>query len=467
MEKIKKKKEKRVRKNKLLALLLVFAAVLGGCNAAGKGISPGKTPGDVQGQGGASGGNGTAAVYEQPEMKGEITISAMYEVEFLKAAAKGFMDKYPDVKINIHAAVEDLENDGGGGAKYREQLNTKIMSGKAEDIICTALIPVKKYMDMGVFEDLSGYLSTTPQMDEEHYFMNVLKSAEDENGHIYIVPYACSFSVTSFEKKIVGNAAPPNAESGIRFSGAAAYAKKHMDEAKVKNSFLTQLGDWGYMQSLIYEYWDTLVDEKGKKANVNTNQYIGWLNETKELKDKGYFNPEGLDFYNTRYYFAMNDDFETQAAFYNLYGESDGGSCMGMPAADEKGNVFTSAGQCLAINSASKNKALAWEFIRYVLSAEAQSMPSLFSPAVNKESFPAWAQKALKVYTDGTKQGVSAKDYQALLEKWIKCINKCNLKDIAIVQYFEEENVKFFEGKQSAGQTAKNIENKVTQYLKE
>lgn len=462
MEKIRKKLKCR----RILAWMLVIAAVFSGCGTAGKGLSPGKTPGDMRNSGNGAD-NGPAAVYEQPEMKGEITISAMYESEFLKAAAEGFMKKYPDVKIEIFGTAGNVEIAAGDGAEYREQLNTKIMSGKAEDIICTVSIPVKKYMDMGVFEDLSGYIATSPQMDEEHYFMNVLKSAEDENGHIYIVPYACSFNVTSFEKKIVGNNSLSNAEGGIRFSEAASFAKKHMDEAKVKNSFLTQLGNWGYMQSLIFEYWDTLIDEKGKKANVNTSQYIGWLKETKELEEKGYFNPSGLDFYNTRYYFAMNEDFDVQAAFYNLYEDSDGGTCMGMPAADEKGNVFTSAGQCLAINSASKNKALAWEFIRYVLSAEAQSLPSLFNPAVNKESFPAWAQKSLKVYTDGTKSNVSAEDYQALMEKWIKCINKCNLKDMAIAEYFEEENMKFFEGKQSAQQAAKNIEDKVTQYLKE
>lgn len=459
------KKRKRIKR--VLAMLLVFAAVLGGCGQEDrKNAGPGGPTGGGQSPGGIQDG-GQAAVYEQPEMKGEITISTLYEMEFLEAAAKSFRKKYPDVKVDIHVAVENYGESGGGGAEYREQLNTKIMSGKAEDIICTSTIPVKKYMDMGVFEDLSGYLATTPQMDEEHYFMNVLKSAEDENGHIYILPYQCSFSVISFEKKIVGSTQPLKTEGGIRFSEAAAYAKKCMDEANVKNSYLTQLGDWGYMQSLIYEYWDTLVDEKEKKANVNTSQYIGWLKETKELSDKGYFPPQGLDYYNTRYYFAMNEDFEQQAAFYNLYDEAGAGDCMGMPIADEKGNVFTSSGQCLAINSASQNKALAWEFIRYVLSTEVQSLPSLFGPTVNKESFPASAQKCLKVYTDGTKSSISAETYQALLEKWINCINKCNVKDLAIVQYFEEENVKFFEGKQSAEQAAKNIENKVTQYLRE
>lgn len=465
--------KKRKRMKRVLALLLVFAVVLGGCGqSGGKNAASGGTTGGGQSSEDGQSSKGTqdgsqVAVYEQPEMKGEITISTLYEMEFLEEAAKSFMKKYPDVKVDIHVAVEDYLESGGGGAEYREQLNTKIMSGKAEDIICTTTIPVKKYMDMGVFEDLSGYLATTPQMDEEHYFMNVLKSAEDENGHIYILPYQCSFSVISFEKKIVEAAQPLKTEGGIRFSEAAAYAKKCMDEAKVKNSYLTQLGDWGYMQSLIYEYWDTLVDVKEKKANVNTSQYIGWLKETKELSDKGYFDPGGLDFYNTRYYFAMNEDFDQQAAFYNLYEEAGTGNCMGMPIADEKGNVFTSSGQCLAINSASQNKALAWEFIRYVLSTEVQSLPALYGLAVNKESFPASAQKSLKVYTDGTKSQISVETYQALLEKWINCINKCNVKDLAIVQYFEEENVKFFEGKQSAEQAAKNIENKVTQYLRE
>lgn len=454
----------------MFAIALVLGMILCGCgqtsgtgNGAGSDKAAGVMPDQQDGQQEGS----KAAEYVQPEMKGEITIATVYDMEFLNIAAQNFMKEYPDVKVDIHVAVDDISTNYGGFGEYRNELNTKIMSGKAEDILFTTSIPIKKYMDMGVFEDLSGYLATTPQMDEEHYFMNVLKSAEDKNGHIYILPYECSFQILSFEGKIIGQITPPKTEGTIRFSEAAAFAKQCMDAAKVKNSYLTIIGPDGYIQKLVDEYWDTLIDEDAKTANINTEQYVNWLNEVKDLKSKGYFNPEGLNFYNTKYYFAMDTDFDQQAAFYNLYEDSDSETCMGMPIADEKGNVYTSSGQCLAINSASENKALAWEFIRYMLSEKIQSQPSLYGLAVNKDAFPTSAERCLKLYTDGTKSMVSSEEYQALLKKWINCINKCSIRDSMILNYFGEENEKFFDGKQTAEQTAQNIQNKVTQYLKE
>lgn len=451
---------KKRRLERMFAIALALSVLSGGCGKRAESpYSAGNQPGQTE--------DGTPE-YEQPEMKGNITIATVYGLEYLEIAAKNFEKKYPDVTVEIHAASEDISTDNDGFRNYREELNTKIMSGKAEDIILTTGIPIKKYMDMGVFEDLSGYLAATPQMDEEHYFMNVLRSAEDDKGHIYLLPYVCSFQALSFEGKITGQTTPPEKEGTIRFSEAAAYAKECLDTAKLKNSYLTLIGPEGYMQELVNEYWSDLVDEDAKTANIQTKQYTDWLNEVKELEKDGYFNPSGLNFYNTKYYFAMEMDFDQQAAFYCLYQDPDGSeSVNGRMIADARGKVATSASECVAINSASKNKALAWEFIRYLLSEEMQSQPSLFGPAVNKAAFPQSAEKCLKFYTDGTNQAVSAEAYQALLEKWIKCINWCNIRDSALLGYFSEENEKFFDGKQTAEQTAKNIQNKVVQYLRE
>lgn len=114
-------------------------------------------------------------IYVQPEMKGEITVSSFIKDEFLTAAAQRFMDQYPGVTVTINYFSESPK--AGDLEDYQSYLNTKIMTGKAEDIVFITFLPISKYSDMGAFEDLSGYISMTPEFNDENYFMNVLTSA--------------------------------------------------------------------------------------------------------------------------------------------------------------------------------------------------------------------------------------------------------------------------------------------------
>lgn len=407
--------------------------------------------------------------YVQTEMKGEITISTMYNMEFLTTAAENFMRKYPDVKVTVNESIELSDSDVNGADKmeqYRTGLNTKIMSGKAEDIIFTQQLPIKKYMDMGAFEDLSSYIETDPDINNENYFMNVIESARDKDGHLYIVPYKANFEVISFEKELLSGEDYFKGKDSLRFSEAIEYAKQKMEQTNKKNTYLTLLGRDGYVYSLVRENFNSLIDYNGKKANIASSKYVEWLKNAKEFDNKGYFNPPGLDFYNTKYYFVLNSDFDVQAAFYNL---SPGGNCQGKPVADSEGNVYTSSSNFIGISSSSKNKEIAWEFIKYVLSDEIQSHPSLSTvgTAVNRKGFNTLVERCLKFYTDGTNQQISFDDYKNLLEQWVNQINKCDLYDPTITDYFGEEQKKFFDGKQTAEQTVNNLQNKITQYLKE
>ena len=98
-----------------VALLACMLCLLSACgkaeeeSASGEGSDIGQNT--EQNQTGGSGeqqdaGNDVQEVqeYVQPEMKGEITISCLSENEFLTAAAKQFMDIYPDVTITINAS---------------------------------------------------------------------------------------------------------------------------------------------------------------------------------------------------------------------------------------------------------------------------------------------------------------------------------------------------------------------------
>ncbi len=141
-------------KKRCLGVLLLLTTILGGCGAAGQNAQVGGAGMSeaVAGYENLAGKDTLAfgvgekekegAEYVAPEMKGEVTISTMYEMEFLSVAAKRFMKQYPDVIITINTC----EGTGGANADndYRTWLNTKIMSGNVEDYNFHTWIQEKK-----------------------------------------------------------------------------------------------------------------------------------------------------------------------------------------------------------------------------------------------------------------------------------------------------------------------------------
>lgn len=412
--------------------------------------------------------------YTQPEMEGEISISAMSELEFMTIAANQFMKKYPRVKVNINT-YRGLSKDAGESPpdeykteNYRNFLNTKIMTGKAEDIIFTAQLPVKKYIDMGVFEDLSHFLSLSPEINAENYFMNVLESPRDTNGKLYVLPLFCWFEVISFDNRLVSenNSRLDNDMKTISFEKASAFAQQLIDGTSKKNAFLSQNSGAHFFNYIVKDNLKEFVDIEHRQAGIDMERYTALLNQTKELADRGYFAAENsIDFYNMEYYFAFNADSPVQTAFYSLC--SSQSYCYPLPLCDAAGNVYTNSNSSLGVNSASKNKELAWEFVKFLLSDEMQSAPSSYGLGVNKKGFEAFAERQLKLYNSTNKENVGKAAYKNLLEKWVMQINAYDTSDPVINDFFWEENVKFFEGKQSAKETARILQAKVDKYLNE
>ena len=125
------------------------------------------------------------------------------------------------------------------------------------------------------------------------------------------------------------------------------------------------------------------------------------------------------------------------------------------------------ANACLALNSASENKDLAWEFIKYLLSEEVQSQPSVHGLAVNRKGFEAAVERYYNYYTDNGNSTVDQEEYRELLENWMEQINDCDTVDSDIWTLIEEENAKFFQGEQTAQDTASILQRKIEQYFNE
>lgn len=450
----------------ILALLLCVLCAFSGCGKSGEDISPEQStrqeieadnPVNVLEE-------EEKEVYVQPEMKGEITISCFYEQEFLNVAAEKFMDTYPDVTVTIN--VYNETSGSGSVEDYQTYLNTKIMTGKAEDIIFNSFLPVTKYTEMGVFEDLSRYIALTPELNDENYFMNVLEAAKEENGNVYLIPYMAKFDVISFSEELL--AEQPALEQEIKsasFSDRMTIANELLQNTDNRNAFLIQMNELSYANYLVEDMFSDFVDVENKTVNIKSEAYINLLNQVKELSENDAFGSARMDFYNTEYFFAATCDYDVQAAFYEL--DTSAGVSYGMPMADKDGNVAINANGCLALNSASDNKDLAWEFMKYLLSDEVQSLPSLHGLAVNKSAFDTVVERYYSFYSEGSQATVDKEEYVELLESWMEQINDCDTVDSAIWTLIEEENNKFFEGKQTAEETASILQRKLEQYFNE
>lgn len=224
--------------------------------------------------------------YVPPEMKGEITISCLLEEEFLSDAAERFMDMYPDVKITINSYKES--SGANMIADYQTYLNTKIMTGDAEDIIFTNFLPIEKYSEMGVFEDISKFVEQTPEFNDENYYMNVIWSAKRSDGQLYLLPYMARFDTLTLSDTLMTE----QGQSGqyainSDFVSAMELAESLVRGTGKQNVYLVQQNEVQYMDMLVQNSLSQFLDIEGKTSNFDSDAYIQLLQKVQELGNKG------------------------------------------------------------------------------------------------------------------------------------------------------------------------------------
>ncbi len=423
-------------------------------------------------------------IYTPPEMKGEITISIMDEMPVLEQAAQIFMEKYPEVTITINQfrELEIIQLEGGAvmaaepsgeksGNNYLSQLNTRIMTGNAEDIIMTgSRIPVQKYIQMGALEDLSFYMENAPEINEDAYYMNLFEAVKRSDGHMYELPLMTGVRVMAFHQALADDCGEylPEDMTKISYEDAMNYALKLMTNTSRKNTYLAISDGKGVVMGILNDRWQEFVNEKTGEVHFDTEEYIHLLELARDMEEKGCFDIAGLDFYNMEYYFAMTEDYDVQAAYYHLLNSVDSQSYYHvMPLSDKEGNVALSGYMQFGINAASPNKDLAWEFLRYMLSDEVQTLPSFYGLAVSKNGFDTYIKRQYDMYNAGNSAGMDFNEYRNLIESWLLQINSYNPGRTDMINIIYEENRAFFDGKKTAAETAGLVQAKMDQYLNE
>ncbi|QNU67318.1 extracellular solute-binding protein [Ruminiclostridium herbifermentans] len=415
------------------------------------------------------------------ESKAEIKIDVMKNEHYLLAAISEFNETHDNVRISY----DDLIN---FNEEYRNKYITSLAVGEGPDILRIEprlFVAVNKMVNSGIFYDLNKLIDKDKDFKLSDYNQKVLESGVF-NGKRFYIPLGYDFS-TFFVK---GGTLK---ENGFTTEGPNWTLANFADEAysyTQKNKGKGFIVTWDFALSDIVKISGiNFIDYVKKDAKFDSSEFIELINIYKKLNSTvilakdvsaSYTGSEDLleistvcpEFENGTALIMDNSvaspmwfrDFINQKTNLYLF-----------PQYTSKKTILLEPMVSLAINSKCIHKDEAYEFIKLLLSDEYQSI------SIMKRDFP-YIPVNTKAYLNNVNCFISNLGDQAVEEiydrekrklqveaqlKEIDSISICDTVDAQIYNIMDSEVKAFIDGKYSAEQTAKIIQDKVMLYLNE
>jgi ABC-type glycerol-3-phosphate transport system substrate-binding protein len=469
-----------------------------------------------------------AAIEEDAPLADEITISCYDSIRyewFLSEAAELFEQKYPGTKINIDffskmpdtiqkaMTMDDPDKQEQEVMDYISRLNTQLMSGQGPDILTMGVLPYYKYAESGFLDDLTVYMNADESFDISEYHSNIINGVRYKGGQ-YIMPMGFDYYAIIFDKSKLNEAAADKLREKNKFTyQELAYLIK--DQLAQDGSDMRAIR-WpdvdGLQQAFKFIFegdYKKYVDLENKKAHFTDGDFVVLLNELKEQRESGYFGPK-TNFPSLPSWEQEQDYYDSYSHSYYVYEkclllkrmfDPDFDPSGGSPVydVDEIAGLMTNGAgeaaftfrQAVGINANSKNKALAWAFIKFMLSGELQQSINIMGFPVNKSAFIENAKIDLIKIThyvgDPNKPAneyLSHDDYEyqeRIEEKYVRAyedylkvhttfaneLDFYPITDRTIWYMVKKEVDEFFYGHKSAEMVADILQNKVDLYLNE
>ncbi|SKC40134.1 extracellular solute-binding protein [Maledivibacter halophilus] len=430
-----------------------------------------------------------------------LTISVRNLDSTLEYAINKFENMHPNIVINVedYSAFSWIKGDMTyeDTSKIEEEafqkeydfiqkINTQMLTGKGPDIIQMDNIPYKKYADKGLLLDLKEMMNKDTSFDRNLYYSNIFDAMEYKDG-LYIMPltvtYPALLSNTNFLK-----------EYSIEFDDNSWAWKDFLDISKKvtmdidgdgKNDMYSMPTTFpkDIFKFLLSSTNHSFIDYENKEAHFASKEFIELLKLCETMCNEEFMNPEvtHFDSHNGGFVFFPwpVNDFSLFTA--NVLINADEITFYKYPTSNRDIYPFT-VYNMYGINSNTKYKNEAWEFVKFLLSEEVQEYTKLYDTPINKNAREKKFEYNLKrANTDMEESGslygykvTSPKEINKRLKYNIEKMNKLvpklntfNAYDIQIQKILKEETKSFFDGNKSAKETSQIIQRKVEMYLNE
>ncbi|MCT4620630.1 MAG: extracellular solute-binding protein [Marinisporobacter sp.] len=402
-----------------------------------------------------------------------LTIGVNTEIEGMELKGKiaEYMKKNPDViiKVNQYNYKEEFLSD------YLKKMNTDLISGKGDDLIPTDYLPMGKYAKNGVFENLNEYMKKDKDFKIADYYEEIFESLKVD-GSYYAFPYKFNMGALVADQALL-NAKNINIE------------KNNWDRASFINvlrELSKENGVYGIpkiSKEELFEIFftgdrDQFIDYKNKLTNFNHESFKDLLKDIQAIYDEKlvdenmdrmtmYKGTKGkIGFIHQSNIALMNlSEMKNIIESFKLYP---------YPTSDKKGGyVFTAS--AYGINGNSKNKDLAWDFLKYLNRDNGNKEEYFFSMGMNKKLMKKSLEEMKKIekkesiYLEDTVwyafplREEEVKNVQDALDGM--AINKTI--DPQINKILKEEMKKYFAEEMTEEELIKILDSKISTYLNE
>jgi multiple sugar transport system substrate-binding protein len=460
------------------------------------------------------------AALSSGEPSGEITVSAYQTMtyrSFLEAAARVFESLHPGTKINVETfsampeirtaeqngsavAIVQYPEDAPREADYISRVNTRLMSGEGADIYAMDVLPIHKFVESGQLENLETLMDGDEAFNQADYRRNILEALRYRNG-IWFLPLDYSFNYFAYDSVLLPDATAAGFGTDAAWTTAEilAMGEQYYDgSAQVFNTRDYSLGG-GLARLLVHENIQTFVDFEHKRANFTDGSFAGLLESVRRAGERGYV-PRGVTRREDvevlmlqqvgedelkRFFFKWKGNFSLVSHVLRETGNRmtmwSGDEARAVEDDDEIAGVSANTGGAVpfaynhayGISSGSKNKVLAWAFLKYLLSEEMQLSPTLSagSLVLHNKAREQRAEQLFSGFTGGmpisADLSLALETYRAAVEELSDRINCFTVSDTAIIEMITSEMHYFFTGTRTAAEVASVLQNKVDLYLNE
>jgi len=348
------------------------------------------------------------------------------------------------------------------------RLNTEIITGNGPDILDMWLLPIQSYASKGVLVDLYPYLDADPEFNRDDLVEGILKASETNDSLYRIIP---SFSMQTMygNPSVLGSYPGWTMEEFLDVIAANPQADWPLGHNGTK---------WGLLQFLVRFNIDEYVDRSSGTAYFESDEFV------KILEIANTF-PMGIDpDFGTYSAVAQGRQIIDAGGFgpmaYQVNRALFGGDLVikGYPNEQRDGNIF-SPWKNVAITTFCEEPDVAWEFVRLYLSEEVQR-DIIFSMTfpINKVILEEVLTKR-NFGTIGSTDGFGGELMLEMEEIRLSEEEIDNLRNIiynatriinddgTIWGLVTETASDYFNGRHSAQDAARIIQNRVTIYLAE
>ncbi len=404
-----------------------------------------------------------------------LTVFGLTKSDTVQQAITQFQKENPDVQVEFNSL-------GKSGNEVTTEdirtLNTELLSGNGADVLMLDGLPADSYIEKGMLEDLTDLYGEIA--DSADYLETIMENTVQSDGKIYGLPV--KFSVPL----MFGNQDTEHALDSL--DSLTAYLEKNPDAdifGPAKSSYIRDM--------LFILYQDEVMGEDGKIDTQALEKLLLTVEKIAENSgeegDVSYLAEDSVGLASP---FAANEDGLDVMSNADAVGTTDVGSLSSMmvPYAvmrqaglepETVRNMYHPLGT-VGINSASGQKELAEEFVKYLFSDEIQSaalidgFPVLLSALDGKvqEAAAASGNFAASVAVSG-EDGIDMELVASYPEEEeVRAFTElCRTLDTPMEQnrivwnIYQEEADSFMEGSAGADEAAKNIAQKVDTYLAE